>query len=99
MRPAHGENSLTPPPGGWHTHAAMRRTKAALFQSFAVLGAGTLLFPAEAFACAVCGLDGDPGYFWSLLFLMGMPFAVAGAVGGIFAYNFRNGRGKTGEDA
>jgi len=49
-----------------------------------VLGAGALgsLVPGMAQACAVCGLDG-PGSIpvGALLFLMAMPFVVAGSIG------------------
>ncbi|MEK6711416.1 MAG: hypothetical protein AABZ64_12645 [Nitrospinota bacterium] len=58
------------------------------------LTAGALVFgvPSLASACAVCGLDGDPGYFWSLIFLTGMPFAVTAAVGGVLVISSRRGR-------
>ena len=55
-------------------------------------GALVLGLPGFASACAVCGLDGDPGYFWSLTFLMGMPFAVAGTIGGALMISHRRGR-------
>ena len=52
-------------------------------------GALVLGLPGLASACAVCGLDGDPGYFWSLTFLTGMPFAVAGTIAGALVISHR----------
>ncbi len=52
-----------------------------------MIGGAVLAAPGAASACAVCGLDGDPGYFWSFLFLIGMPFTIAGIVGGVFFYS------------
>ena len=52
-------------------------------------GALILGLPGLASACAVCGLDGDPGYFWSLTFLTGMPFAVAGTIAGALVISHR----------
>ena len=43
-----------------------------------------LLLPARALACAVC-VDGtklDLGFAWSALFLMTVPFVMAGVIGG-----------------
>ena len=57
------------------------------------MGAGFLLAPGAASACAVCGLD-DASFLWSMLFLMGMPFAVAGTVGGVVLYSARGDAGK-----
>jgi hypothetical protein len=52
-----------------------------------------LLVPALSQACAVCGtgpgVEGDPtvrGFYWGLLFLMAMPFAIAGSIGAWLAY-------------
>ncbi len=54
-----------------------------------------LLAPAVAQACAVCGTGpgviGDPtarGFYWGVLFLMAMPFAVAGSIGAWLAYRY-----------
>jgi hypothetical protein len=58
---------------------------------YLVLGLGfigaALLAPAAAEACAVCGtgpgVAGDPtarGFYWGILFLMAMPFAVVGSI-------------------
>ena len=61
---------------------------------FALIGA-VLLVPAVARACAVCGLGpdvaGDPtarGFYWGILFLMAMPFAVAGSIGAWLVYRY-----------
>ena len=40
-----------------------------------------------AFACAVCGVDGEPGFLWSMGFLIIMPFVIATVTGGYFVYN------------
>jgi len=52
-----------------------------------------LLVPAAAEACAVCGtgpdVAGDPtarGFYWGILFLMAMPFAIAGSIGAWLVY-------------
>jgi hypothetical protein len=54
-----------------------------------------LLVPAVARACAVCGMGpgvaGDPtarGFYWGILFLMAMPFAVAGSIGAWLVYRY-----------
>jgi hypothetical protein len=59
---------------------------------FSLLGVA-LLVPGVAKACAVCGtgpgVEGDPtirGFYWGLLFLMAMPFAVAGSIGAWLFY-------------
>jgi hypothetical protein len=61
----------------------------------AILAAMTLGIPATALACAVCGtgpdVSGDPtarGFYWGVLFLMAMPFAVAGSIGAWLAYRY-----------
>lgn len=55
--------------------------------------AESLLVPAAARACAVCGTGpgvvGDPtarGFYWGILFLMALPFAVAGSIGAWLVY-------------
>lgn len=64
-----------------------------LFQS-GLIGAA-LLIPVAASACAVCGIGpgvaGDPtarGFYWGILFLMAMPFAVAGSIGAWLVYRY-----------
>lgn len=50
--------------------------------------------PALTHACAVCvgSSPEDAGYFWGVLFLMFMPFAVGGLIGGWLLYHFRRAR-------
>ncbi len=65
-----------------------------VFLVFAVgLPGLALLVPAVAEACAVCGtgpgVAGDPtarGFYWGILFLMAMPFAIAGSIGAWLFY-------------
>ena len=59
------------------------------------ISAFSLAVPAVAWACAVCvGASAeDQGYFWGVLFLMAMPFLVAGSIGGWILYHYRRGRG------
>ncbi len=45
-----------------------------------------------AFACAVCGVDSEPGFLWSMGFLISMPFAIATVTGGYFVYNSRRAK-------
>lgn len=59
---------------------------------FGLIGVA-LLAPAAAEACAVCGtgpgVAGDPtarGFYWGILFLMAMPFAIVGSIGAWLAY-------------
>lgn len=61
---------------------------------FGLIGV-SLLVPAAAEACAVCGtgpgVAGDPtarGFYWGILFLMAMPFAVAGSIGAWLVYRY-----------
>jgi hypothetical protein len=53
------------------------------------------LSPDGALACAVCGtgpgIQDDPaarGFYWGILFLMAMPFAVAGSIGAWLIYRY-----------
>ncbi len=57
----------------------------------ATLGAEFLL-PSFASACAVCGVDGEPGFLWSMGFLISMPFLIASITGGYFVYNSRRAK-------
>lgn len=61
----------------------------------APLRAGLLIpaLPTLAQACAVCvgSSAEDAGYFWGVLFLMAMPFAVGGLIGGWLWYHYRRG--------
>ncbi len=45
-----------------------------------------------AFACAVCGVDSEPGFLWSMGFLISMPFVIASITGGYFVYNSRRAK-------
>ncbi len=47
------------------------------------------LLQRSAFACAVCGVDGEPGFLWSMGFLISMPFVIAMITGGYFVYSSR----------
>jgi hypothetical protein len=47
------------------------------------------IVPTVAHACAVCGGAEDNGYFWGVLFLMSMPFAIGSFVGGWLWYSYR----------
>src|SRR5262245_7834880 len=49
------------------------------------------ILPTAIYACAVCGGAEDNGYFWSVLFLMSMPFAIGSFVGGWLLYTYRRG--------
>lgn len=53
-----------------------------------------LTIPTLAAACAVCmgSSPADRGYFWGILFLMSMPFTVAGLVGSWLVYEYRRGQ-------
>jgi hypothetical protein len=55
------------------------------------LGGGliSLISPTLSYACAVCGGAEDNGYFWGVLFLMSMPFAIGSFVGGWLWYSYR----------
>ena len=63
---------------------------------------GALLAPVAAQACAVCWTgagapEQDPlarGFYWGVLFLMAMPFAVVAVIGGWLWYAHRRARGR-----
>lgn len=57
-----------------------------------VTGLIIAICPTLAQACAVCGGSEDNGYFWGVLFLMSMPFAVGSFVGGWLVYSYRRGQ-------
>ena len=63
----------------------------------ALPGSGLLVsaLPTLAQACAVCvgSSPEDAGYFWGVVFLMAMPFAVGGLIGGWLWYHYRRGPG------
>ena len=56
-----------------------------------ILGVGLtrLIWPTLSYACAVCGGAEDNGYFWGVLFLMSMPFAIGSVIGGWLWYSYR----------
>jgi hypothetical protein len=58
-----------------------------------LLGMGLIMIaiPTLAHACPVCvgSSAEDYGYFWGVLFLMSMPFAVGGLIGGWLWYSYR----------
>ena len=55
--------------------------------------AALVLLPAEALACPTCvGAPwdkADAGFYWSTLFLMGVPLVVAGIIGGWLFFHSR----------
>lgn len=58
-----------------------------------------LLIPVAAQACPVCvgPSSGDPtarGFYWGILFLMAMPFAVVGSIAGWLFYVNRRAHGR-----
>src|SRR5688572_24981399 len=61
----------------------------------AALRAGLIIpaLPTLAQACAVCvgSSPADTGYFWGVLFLMAMPFALGGLISGWLWYHCRRG--------
>lgn len=65
------------------------------------IGAVALLIPTLAGACAVCWIGGSSpdhdttarGFYWGLLFLMAMPFAVVGSIAGWLFYVYRRAHG------
>jgi hypothetical protein len=58
-----------------------------------LLGTGLIIsvLPTFVYACAVCvgSSPEDAGYFWGVLFLMAMPFAIGGLIGGWLLYHYR----------
>jgi len=74
-----------------------KTTKAVFIRSLCGLLLLTFLLSAEtAFGCPTCKetlAHGDPetanlmrGYFWSILFMMSMPFLILGGLGSYFYY-------------
>jgi hypothetical protein len=57
----------------------------------ALLGVSLMSFilPTASYACAVCGGAEDNGYFWGMVFLMSMPFAIGSFVGGWLLLSYR----------
>lgn len=54
------------------------------------------LWPADALACAVCLslTKHDMGFLWSALFLITLPIAMAGLIGGWLYYSYRRSAGR-----
>ena len=55
-----------------------------------------MIFPAVTLACPSCkqAIEGESaslGFYWSTLFLLGMPFAAFASFGGWIAYHQRRG--------
>ena len=81
----------------------MRNWKKQAVQLLLILSV-CLLFCAMAQACPTCkeGLaNSDPhhdrlvqGYFWSILFMMSMPFLILGGLGSYFYFEVRKARSK-----
>jgi hypothetical protein len=63
-----------------------------LFSAFSVSFL-TLVAPAGARACSVCGLD-DFSYMWSYLFMTAVPLAAMSIIGGFLFYSYRRGNNK-----
>ena len=55
-----------------------------------------VLRPADALACAVCLslTKHDMGFLWSALFLIALPIAMAGLIGGWLYYSYRRSAGR-----
>jgi len=60
-----------------------------------------VVLPAISVACPTCkdGFTGDPatsgmvrGYFWSIVFMMSMPFLILGGISAYFYYEVRRAR-------
>lgn len=60
-----------------------------------------VILPTIVLACPTCkdGLSGDPatsgmvrGYFWSIVFMMSMPFLILGGISAYFYYEVRRAR-------
>jgi hypothetical protein len=54
------------------------------------------LWPRDALACAVCLslTKRDMGFLWSALFLIALPIAMAGLIGGWFYYSYWRSAGR-----
>ena len=88
------------------THASDRLRGSAVVRSLAALLAVGLVLGCQQilWACPTCkdGLaQNDPlgaslvqGYFWSILFMMSMPFLIISALGGYFYYEVRKARAR-----
>ena len=72
----------------------MRLSRRWLGGALVILGGA--LRPADAWACAVCIslTKHDMGFLWSALFLMALPIAMAGVIGGWLYYSYRRSAGR-----
>ncbi len=79
-------------------HALRRHATA-----FAVVGLAWLCFQSVALACPTCaeGVANDPnhanmvrGYFWSIIFMMSMPFLIFTGLCSYFYYEIRRARAR-----
>jgi hypothetical protein len=70
-----------------------QRRCAVILASWLMIGLSHSVLRTTAYACAVCAGGQDQGYFWGVLFLMSMPFAVGSFVGGWLVYHYRRARG------
>ena len=84
--------TLTLSPGGWHTRGKEIRVKPFFTMLIATIPGVVLASRDYAFACAVCGVDSEPGFLWSMGFLISMPFVIATVTGGYFVYNSRRAK-------
>ena len=84
--------TLTLSRGGWHTRGKEIRLKPFVTIFIATVLGVVLASRDYAFACAVCGVDSEPGFLWSMGFLISMPFAIATVTGGYFIYNARRAK-------
>jgi hypothetical protein len=60
----------------------------AVYRTLFGVGLMSAILPTATYACAVCGGAEDNGYFWGVLFLMSMPFAIGTFIGGWLLYNY-----------
>ncbi len=83
--------TLTLSRSGWHTRLKEIQVKPVVTMLIAT-ALGAQFRPGVRLACAVCGVDGEPGFLWSMGFLISMPFLIASITGGYFVYNSRRAK-------
>ena len=84
--------TLTLSRSGWHTRLKENQVKPLVTMLIAATLGVEFLLQGSAYACAVCGVDGESGFLWSMGFLISMPFLIASITGGYFIYNSRRGK-------
>ncbi len=84
--------TLTLSRSGWHTRLKEIQVKPVVAILIAAALGLVLSVQDYAFACAVCGVDSEPGFLWSMGFLISMPFVIATVTGGYFVYNSRRAK-------